>query len=59
MRHFIVLLVVAIVAYALWYVGGRPSLNRWARHGLRLAAIVAVLLAALVTAYHSTALKVL
>lgn len=59
MRHFILLFVLALVAYGLWQLGGRHTLNRWARHGIRLAAIAAVLLAAVVVAYHSNALKVL
>ncbi|MDR7335553.1 hypothetical protein [Roseateles asaccharophilus] len=59
MRHFILLFVLALAAYGLWQLGSRHTLNRWARHGIRLAAIAAVLLAALVVAYHSNALKVL
>lgn len=58
-RHFILLFVAALAAYGLWQLSGRHHLNRWARHGVRLAAIAAVLLAALVVAYHSNALKVL
>ncbi len=59
MRPFILLLVAALLAYGLWQLGGRPQLHRWARHGVRLAAILALLLAALVVAYHSHALKLL
>ena len=59
MRHLILLFVAALVAYGLWQLGGRHSLHRWARHGVRLAAIAALLLAALVVAYHSQALKLL
>lgn len=58
-RHLILIFVAALAAYGLWQLGGRRSLHRWARHGVRLAAILAVLLAALVVAYHSTALKLL
>ncbi len=59
MRHFILLLLAALLAYGLWQLGGRARLHRWARHGMRLAAIGALLLAALVIAYHSQALKLL
>jgi hypothetical protein len=59
LRHFLVLLLAAVAAYGLWQLGGRHSLHRWARHGMRLAAIAALLLAALVVAYNSTAIKLL
>lgn len=59
MRHLILLFVAALAAYGLWQLGGRQSLHRWARHGVRLAAIAAVLLAALVLAYYSNAPKLL
>jgi Kef-type K+ transport system membrane component KefB len=59
LRHFVLLFLAALAAYGLWQFGGRHSLHRVARHGIRLAAILAVLLAALVVAYNSNALKLL
>ncbi|MBL8278766.1 MAG: hypothetical protein JNL93_18875 [Pelomonas sp.] len=59
MRHFLLLLLSAVLAYGLWQLGGRRRLHHWVRHALRLAAVAAVLLAALVVAYHSPALKLL
>lgn len=59
MRHVVLLFLVALVAYGLWQFGGRHSLHRLARHGIRLAAILAVLLAALVVAYNYNAPKLL
>jgi hypothetical protein len=58
-RHLILLFVAALAAYGLWQLGGRHSLHRWARHGVRLGAVLALLLAALVVAYHSNAPKLL
>lgn len=58
-RHLILLFVAALAAYGLWRLGGRHSLHRWARHGIRLGAVAAVLLSALVVAYYSTAPKLL
>lgn len=59
MRHFLLLLLTAVLAYGLWQLGGRARLHQWVRHAMRLAAVAAVLLAALVVAYHSQALKLL
>lgn len=59
MRHLVILFVAALAAYGLWQLAGRHSLHRWARHGIRVAAILAVLLAALVVAYYSNAPKLL
>lgn len=59
MRHFLLLLLAALLGYGLWQLGGASRLHRLARHGIRLAAVLAVLLAGLVIAYHSNALKVL
>ena len=39
MRHFVLLFLAALAAYGLWQLGGRHSLHRVARHGIRLAAI--------------------
>jgi len=58
-RHFLLLLIAAVCAYGLWQLAGRARLHQWARHGMRLAAVAAVLLAALVIAYHSQAFKLL
>ncbi len=58
-RHLVLIFLAVLAAYGLWQLGGRRSLHRWARHGVRLAAVLALLLAALVLAYHSTALKLL
>ncbi|MCY4746246.1 hypothetical protein NYO99_14760 [Pelomonas sp. UHG3] len=59
MRHLVLIFLAVLAAYGLWQLGGRRSLHRWARHGVRLAAVLALLLAALVLAYHSPALKLL
>ncbi len=59
MRHLAFIFVAVLAAYGLWQLGGRHSLHRWARHGVRLGAVLALLLTALVLAYNSTALKLL
>lgn len=59
MRHLILLFLAALAAYGLWHLGGRHSLHRWVRHGIRLGAVAALLLAALVVAYYSNAPKLL
>jgi hypothetical protein len=59
MRHLILLVVLLLAGYGLWLLAGRATLHRLARHGLRIAAGLAVLLAGLVLAYHFNAFKLL
>jgi len=58
-RHLVILFVAALAAYGLWQLAGRRSLHRLARHGIRVAAILTLLPAALVVAYYSNAPKLL
>lgn len=59
MRHLLLLLVLLVLGYGLWQLGGRRTLHRLARHLLRIGAIALVLIALLVLAYQSSALKLL
>lgn len=64
MRHFIVLLVLALVAYAGWQLGARmgrggDGMQRFARHGIRLLAIVLILVILWASAWYIPSLQLL
>lgn len=63
MKHFLLLLALLLLAYALWQWAGsarrQRALARLGRHGPRLLALVLVLLALLVLAYDLPSLKLL
>ncbi|MBB5204694.1 hypothetical protein HNQ51_002008 [Inhella inkyongensis] len=59
MRHLLILLVALLAGYGLWQLAGRATFKRLTRHLLRVAALALVLLALLVLAYQTTAIKLL
>ena len=63
MKHFFVLLVLAVAAYAGWQLarrlGQRQGLQRASRHGLRLGLVVAALLGLLALAYYLPSIPLL
>ena len=59
MRHLLILLVALLAGYGLWQLGGRATFRRLTRHLLRVVALALVLLALLVLAYQTTAIKLL
>ncbi|TXI90815.1 MAG: hypothetical protein E6Q34_08335 [Burkholderiaceae bacterium] len=63
MKHFVIFLVCMLAAYGLWHLTS-PLMRREAtrtvqRHGLRVLAIVLVLIALLVLAYFVPALRLI
>lgn len=63
MRHFILLLVLLMLAYGGWQLAGASRRERWrpllAKHGSRLGLAVVLLLALLVAAYFLPSLHLL
>lgn len=63
MRHFVLLLLLLLLAYGGWQLAGEPRRQRWrpllAKHGARLGLAVALLLALLVAAYFVPSLHLL
>lgn len=63
MKHLVVLLVLLFAGYGAWQATApltrRHELRLIARHGLRLGAVVLILLALLALAYHLPSAKIL
>ncbi|MBH9551406.1 hypothetical protein [Inhella gelatinilytica] len=59
MRHLLLLFVALLVGYGLWQLGNRRAWRQATRHFLRVAALAVVLVALLVLAYLTPAIKLL
>lgn len=63
MKHLLLMLVLVVVAYGAWCYSPRAARDRFvhrvARHGLRLGAIVGLLLALVAVSYYVSSTRIL